>query len=286
MKVDFDKSYKKIVEEAYDLMADEYDKLDMGTPFFINTYRACGHYVKKLLPYWENKVVLDVGCGTGFQSVQFAASASMIIAIDLSEQLIRRARNKINKLGQKKIFFLKGDATNIPLRNNSVDYVSSYGEVIGHIPEYEKAIAEMGRVCRPGGIVTIEYDNKWHLGLLYEWRTLLNAIRTPSKGDLRVWTYEYMKFEKKVDLIYKTFAFSEIRSFLEENGLELIKVAGIHILSSLVPPQYQTPFNNNLPFLNLFTKLIVYLGKVDLMLNELYPFNRLGFTSILISRKR
>lgn len=283
----FDNRYSKVVAEAYDAMAEEYDVFDYRTgPFFINDYRTCNHYLEKLLPFWKNRVVLDVGCGTGLQTIQFAAQASRVIGVDLSEQLIRKAEFKVKSLGFKNVTLIRGDAIELPLPDNSVDYVSSYGDVIGHIPGYDRAFSEMARVCRPGGIVTIEYDNKWHLGLLYEWKELLQALQKPSKGDIRVWTYKYLNVQKNVDLVYKTFAFSEIETLLKENNLKLIKVAGIHILSSVIPTQYHTPFNNRLPFLNLFTKLIIALGKIDFVLKELYPFNRLGFASILIARKK
>lgn len=283
----FPKDYLKIVKEVYDLMADEYDVFDPCTgPFFINSYRTCDHYIRKMLPHWANKMVLDVGCGTGLQTLQFAKAAMRVIGIDLSERLIEKAKTKAESLGLNNVYLIKADATCIPLEDNSVDYVSSYGDVIGHIPEYKKAIKEMTRVCRSGGIVTIEYDNKWHLGLMYSSKELLNAFRVRSEGDLRRWTYVYLRFPKKVDLIYKTFTYSEIKSLLKESGLELMKIVGIHIFSSIIPPRYHTPFNNTYLFHNFFTSLIINVGKIDFVLKEIYPFNRMGSSSILISRKK
>jgi len=86
------------------------------------------------------------------------------------------------------------------------------------LTNYEQAIAEMARVCRHGGTVTLEYDNKWHLGLLYQFRELRNALTTRRRGDLRQWTYEYLNHDSKVNLTYKTFTFPEMQSLLNRHG--------------------------------------------------------------------
>jgi ubiquinone/menaquinone biosynthesis C-methylase UbiE len=285
--IEFDADQLRQVQEAYDLMAEEYDILDDRiNPFYVNGYRVLDYFVQKLTPEWRGRIVLDAGCGSGLQTVQFAPRAKHVVAIDISEALIRKVREKLKLRGLTNVTLLQADATRIPLRDAAVDFVSAYGDVIGHIPAYEQAIAEMARVCRPGGTVTIEYDNKWHLGLLFHPRELWNALTTRGKGDLRRWTYEYLTCNAKVDLTYKTFTFSEMRSLLRRHGLVVTEQAGTHILSSLIPDRILDPPRDRLPLKAPYARLLQALGQGDFHLKDRSPFYRLGYSAIVVATKQ
>jgi ubiquinone/menaquinone biosynthesis C-methylase UbiE len=282
----FGEGYSKFIARAYDAMADEYEAVDAEAPFFINDYRACDHYVAALRPYWAGRTVLDVGCGTGLQTVQYAAGARRVYALDLAERLIRKAQAKVRSARLANVCLLRADATRIPLPDASVDFVSSYGDVIGHIPDYRAALGEMARVCRPGGIVTLEYDNKWHLGLLGEPRELIRALRRPRVGDLRLWEYQYVSRDGSAPMTFKSFAFREMQQLLAAHGLAIQTLAGIHFLSALIPAAYQTPFRRRLPLQSVGARLILLLGRLDFRLKERFPVSRYGFASIVVAEKR
>ncbi|MFQ5656517.1 MAG: class I SAM-dependent methyltransferase [Candidatus Methylomirabilales bacterium] len=283
-EIEFDEL--KVVQNAYDMMAEEYDILDERiNPFYVNDYKVLDFFVRKLSPRWHGRVVLDVGCGSGFQTVQFAPRAKHVVAVDISGGLLRKVREKLKTQGQTNVTLLQANATNIPLHDCSVDFVSAYGDVIGHIPDYERAIVEMARVCRPGGTVTLEYDNKWHFGLLLSLRELWNAIASRRRGDLRRWTYEYLTHNSKVNLTYKTFTFSEMRSLLNRHGLVVSERAGIHILSSLIPDQIQDPPKERLPLKAHHIRLVQKIAKWDFRLKQLSPFYKVGYSAIVVARK-
>jgi ubiquinone/menaquinone biosynthesis C-methylase UbiE len=284
--IEFDADQVRQVQEAYDRMAEEYDILDDRiNPFYVNGYRVLDYFVQMLTPRWRGRVVLDVGCGSGFQTVQFAPRAKHVVAIDIADALIQRVRGKLKTRGLTNVTLIQGDATRIPLRENAVDFVSAYGDVIGHIPDYEQAIAEMARVCRPGGTVTIEYDNKWHLALLFHPRELWNAIRTRGTGDLRRWTYQYLTRDATVDLTYKTFTFREMQSLLNRYGLVVTDRAGAHILSSLIPDRIQDPPKERLPLKAHQARFLQTVGQWDFRLKDRFPFYTLGYSAIVVARK-
>ena len=276
----------KLVQKAYDMMAEEYDILDDRiNPFYVNGYKVLDFFVQKLSPWWHGRVVLDVGCGSGLQTVQYAPRAKHVVAIDISGGLMRKVREKLKTHGQTNVTLVQGNATNIPLRDCSVDFVSAYGDVIGHIPDYERAIVEMARVCRPGGTVTLEYDNKWHFGLLFNLRELWNALTSRRRGDLRRWTYEYLSHDSKVNLTYKTFTFSEMQSLLHRCGLVVTECAGIHILSSLIPDHIQDPPKERLPLKAHHAHLVQTIAQWDFRLKEIFPFYKVGYSAIVVARK-
>jgi ubiquinone/menaquinone biosynthesis C-methylase UbiE len=283
---EFDPNQEQLVQKAYDLMAEEYDILDDRiNPFYVNDFRFLDHFVQRLAAEWRGRIVVDVGCGSGFQTVQFAPRAKHVIAIDISGALMRKVQEKLKLQGLTNVTLLQGNATQIPLQDASVDFVSAYGDVIGHIPEYERAIAEMARICRPGGTVTIEYDNKWHFGLLFQLGTLWNALTTRRKGDLRRWTYEYLTLDSKVNLTYKTFTFPEMQSHLKRHGLVVTERAGMHILSSLIPEHIQDPPKEKRPLKPHHARLLQSVAQCDFRLKQLYPFYKVAYSAIVVARK-
>lgn len=280
-------AYTRHVQRAYDRMVEEYDSAESNRgPYYVNDALTCNAILEALSPLWQDRVVLDVGCGTGFQTLQFARKAARVMSLDLSEGMVRKLRTKTRFSGMGRVECLCGDAANLPLRSGSVDFVSAYGDVIGHVPDFEAAIAEMARVCRPGGAVTIEYSNKWFAGLLYSPRELLAALRCRGRGHLRPWTYEYASVPDAVELTYKTFTVQEIRALFRRHGLASPTFSGIHILSSLVPPAYQTPGRRPPPLHRLLTALAIRLGRVDFRLRDRYPFYRLGYTCVVVARRQ
>ncbi|MFQ5847995.1 MAG: class I SAM-dependent methyltransferase [Candidatus Methylomirabilales bacterium] len=283
----FDADQLKLVQKAYDLMAEEYDILDDRiNPFYVNGYKVLDYFVQRLIPRWHGQIVLDVGCGSGLQTVQFAPRAKHVVAIDISGALMRKVQEKLRPRGLTNVTLLQGNATQIPLQNCSVDFVSAYGDVIGHIPDYERAIAEMARVCRRGGTVTIEYDNKWHLGLLYHPGDLWHACTTRRRGNLRQWTYEYLTHDSTVNLTYKTFTFPEMHSLLHRYGLDVTERAGMHILSSLIPEHLQDPPKERLPLKAHYARILQAIGQCDFRLKQLFPLYTLGYSTIVVARKQ
>lgn len=283
---EFDPNQLKLVQTAYDLMAEEYDILDDRiNPFYVNDFRFLDHFVQKLAPLWRGQIVVDVGCGSGLQTVQFAPRAKHVIAIDISGALMRKVQEKLNLKGLTNVTLVQGNASQIPLRDASVDFVSAYGDVIGHIPDYARAIAEMARVCRPGGTVTLEYDNKWHFGLLFRLDELWNALTTPREGDLRRWTYEYLTHDSKVDLTYKTFTFPEMESHLNRHGLVVTERAGMHILSSLIPERIQDPPKEKRPLKPHHARLLQSIAECDFRLKQVFPFYKLAYSAVVVARK-
>jgi SAM-dependent methyltransferase len=102
--------------------------------------------------------VLDVGCGTGALTFAIARSESVskIVAMDLSEAFLAYARSKTD---DPRISFESGDAQNLRFSDASFDQCLAL-LVVRFIPDAPKAVREMRRVTRPGGVVaTAMWDN-------------------------------------------------------------------------------------------------------------------------------
>jgi SAM-dependent methyltransferase len=95
--------------------------------------------------------VLDVACGTGVVAVTAARLGARVTGLDLTSELLERARENA-ALAMVTIDFHEGDVETLPFDDSEFDVVlSQYGHMFA--PRPDVAIAEMLRVLRPGGTI-------------------------------------------------------------------------------------------------------------------------------------
>ncbi|PSL50743.1 ubiquinone/menaquinone biosynthesis C-methylase UbiE [Salsuginibacillus halophilus] len=117
------------------------------TPWLSEVHRL----VAKAGGSWEDKDVLDVGCGTGRLLIGNGTEAKSITGVDLSEKMVAKAGALCTECGmEEKASFYAGDAYELPFEDDSFDIAVST-LVVFLLPEPLKAIDEMKRVVRPGG---------------------------------------------------------------------------------------------------------------------------------------
>ena len=95
---------------------------------------------------------LVVGCGSGLEAAILAQELGLdIIGVDLEERFDPRAAARVT--------LRVGDARNLEFADRSFDLVFSY-HALEHIPEYHRALSEMRRVLREGGVYCIGTPNR------------------------------------------------------------------------------------------------------------------------------
>jgi len=106
----------------------------------------------------ENKVVLDVACGTGY-GVGYLADkgSSEVVGVDISMEAVGYARERFSK--DNKASFICADAIRLPFLDNAFDIVVSF-ETIEHIRQYRKFLAECRRVLKDGGLLICSTPNR------------------------------------------------------------------------------------------------------------------------------
>jgi ubiquinone/menaquinone biosynthesis C-methylase UbiE len=125
-----------------------------------------GAWVKKYLkPHlFPGAEVLSAGCGPGSILKSLAASSSVVSAtgLDLSPLRLQQAMERVER--HSRVRFTCGDARQMPFASHSFDLVYTR-MLLQYLPEKEQAVAEMVRVCRPGGVVLLQdLDGQllWH----------------------------------------------------------------------------------------------------------------------------
>lgn len=129
--------------------------------------------------FGQNKDVLEVGCGTGLVLQRIGAFARRARGVDLSPGMLEKAK-------QRGLDVTLGSATALPFDANQFDVTCSF-KVLAHVPEIEKALAEMARVTRPGGMVLAEFYNPFSLRGLAKRLGPAGAI-APGKNEHDVYT--------------------------------------------------------------------------------------------------
>lgn len=113
---------------------------------------------ESLLPKIKDKIVLDLGCGTGKFMQKFYNEATKYYGLDLSSEQLNIAKRKIHS---NNVEFICCSAENIPLPDNSIDVIISTW-VLGTILEIDrrnKVLAEMKRILKnDGNIYLVEND--------------------------------------------------------------------------------------------------------------------------------
>jgi SAM-dependent methyltransferase len=108
----------------------------------------------------DGTTVLDVGCGFGLESLRLAQlvePGGKVVGIDKSADFIEEAKRRAAK-AKLAINFQVGDAEALPFADGAFD-VARAERVLVYLPEPKRALEEMRRVTRPGGIITaIEPD--------------------------------------------------------------------------------------------------------------------------------
>ncbi|HLK36548.1 MAG TPA: class I SAM-dependent methyltransferase [Polyangiaceae bacterium] len=101
--------------------------------------------------YGERRDVLECGVGTGLLLERIALFANSAKGIDLSPGMLAKARTRGLDVREASV-------TRIPFDDASFDVTCAF-KVLAHVPEVGRALAEMARVTRPGGVVVAEFYN-------------------------------------------------------------------------------------------------------------------------------
>jgi ubiquinone/menaquinone biosynthesis C-methylase UbiE len=153
--------------------------------------RVASLAIEKLLP--ADLTLADVGCGTGSLTFELARFARKVIGVDLSNEMLRRARAVAQERGVKNVEFRQGDVFDLPLPGHSVD--AAFCVMVLHfLSDPGRAIAALCRIVRPGGSVIlvdlVQHQQEWmreqmaHQWLGFERKAVEQWFRDAGVMDL------------------------------------------------------------------------------------------------------
>lgn len=189
---------------------------------FLDLYEEiCWSYIQPVLPEIEGSTILEAGCGTGRWVVRLASMGYQMVLSDLSSEMIRHARNKVQCLGlsDRVVAFHVLDICNMhSLSELSFDLVLALGGPLTLCRDAKEAVHEFRRVTKPGGYVICDTGNRY--------RTALELIHENETGQLAevLDTGEFLRPDGLTD---HRFGPQELSQLFKANGMEVLHVAGI-----------------------------------------------------------
>lgn len=144
-----DPSEEARARRYYDAFAESYEAHRDGRSRYHDLLDALE--IDLATPYVREREVLEVGCGTGLILRRLAGVAARAVGVDLSPGMLARARARGLEVHE-------GSATSLPFADGSFDVAVSF-KTLPHVPDLPRALAEMARVVRPGGVLIAELYN-------------------------------------------------------------------------------------------------------------------------------
>jgi len=153
---------RKMARDSYNSMSRWYD-------LFTSSEKIFTDIGIQMLDVQPNESVLEIGCGTGHALIEFADRGGKVIAIDLSEKMLKVAREKTRN---KDVRLCQADGFSLPLPDEQFNHVFiSFTLELFDTPEIPKILAEIYRILNKDGKVGVVSLAKQETSAvrIYEW---------------------------------------------------------------------------------------------------------------------
>jgi len=242
--------YKKKISYKNTLMG--------STKTVFSHYRM--HYFQQHLVN-VNKVLLDVGCGAGnkIKNISKNFNRLKIIGIDLSTRVLMYAYKDNNNA-----FFSRGDAENLPIRDESIDYIISF-DLFEHLLHPKKAMREYHRVLKKGSIFHSFIPCEAQKLTIISGGKMFQSLTRKYVGHIQHFTKKQIQVELEnvgftiIDEKHSYFYFAQL----------------INLFSYLLPGRRDRREGN---FINLARSLLrILVSKIDLKFSNRFPNHSMGY---------
>ena len=138
----------------------------------------------------------DLGCGTGQVSAALAPFVARVVAVDASAAMLQAAKKRLQRFDN--IDLRRGELEALPIDDARLD-AATLMLVLHHVPEPERALADVARVLKPGGLVVL-------------------VDMLPHDRD---------SYRQQMGHVWLGFSDEHVRRMLQEAGFEAIKVIAL-----------------------------------------------------------
>jgi ubiquinone/menaquinone biosynthesis C-methylase UbiE len=210
----------------------------VGSREYFDEVEARKYFVEPHIPAfaeferWKGKKVLEIGCGIGTDTINFAWHGAEVTAVDLTETSLDLARRRARVFGlEDRVRFIQANAENlsksVPVER--YDLVYSFG-VIHHTPDPERVLEEIRKYVTPESTVKIMVYNRW------SWKVLCILL---GYGKGQFWKLnrliaDYSEAEIGCPVTY-SYSRASGRRLLEKHGFRVTGVMVDHIFPYSIP---------------------------------------------------
>ena len=195
--------------------------------------------------------ILDIGAGTGFLSIMLAELGYRVVGIDISEEMMERAKKKAVDRGVEAEFKL-GDAENLSFETGSFDAIVNRA-VLWTLPSPKKALAEWKRVLKPGGRLCFFLHESRPDGITHLFRRQLGNLVVLIAERRNPWNQLHNSEKLGAELPFRGGVEpSVITKLIEESGFEKVSAEPMVELGRLkrdgMPLHYKISADNHVQY--------------------------------------
>jgi len=210
----------------------------VGTREYFDEVEARKYFVEPHIPRfaeferWRGKKVLEIGCGIGTDTVNFARHGASVTAVDLSPQSLELARRRVEVYGlQDQVRFYSGSAEELSsfVPVEAYDLIYSFG-VIHHTPHPERVVQQMRQYAKPGTVVKlmVYYRPSWKVF----W--ILLGYGKGQFWRLKELVAKHSEAQTGCPVTY-TYTRNEGRALIESSGFHTTDIFVDHIFPYRIP---------------------------------------------------
>lgn len=224
-------AHLKQVTEHHDWWAKSYDS-DYFEHYGLY-HRVTLDNIRRFLPTDKKAIILDAGGGTGIWSIELAKMGHKVTLADISEGMLKKAKEKLKKFGlENQIEILVSDICNMQeFSDDNFDMVLCEGDPLSYCGDHKKALKELSRVLKIGGIMIVSADNRpGALGWFGEKSTRGDVERLLETGEVLMPT-EHPGHSYTIH----AFTAQELKDLFESNGLSVQRIIGKLVIPRRLP---------------------------------------------------
>ncbi|MDX1923172.1 MAG: class I SAM-dependent methyltransferase [Alphaproteobacteria bacterium] len=209
----------------------------VGTKEYFDEVEARKYFVEPHIPgfaefeRWNGKKVLEIGCGLGTDTINFARAGATVTAVDLSTESLNLAKQRAEVMGlADKITFYNCNSEELSktVPVETYDLIYSFG-VLHHTPHPDVALAEIRKYAKPGTEIKIMMYYKWSWKVF--WILAQEGFRF-DQTDALIAKHSEAQTGCPVTYIYTKKTLTE---YVERQGFEVKDIFVDHIFPYFIP---------------------------------------------------